>query len=299
MGEMIALLSAVLFGAGNTLIRKGSVSSSSRSGAFVSVLLTFAISGLGFVVAGLFRGWPAFSFEGTLWFMLSGLLIAFLGRLLLYLTIQYIGSVRSSAIKPLNPFFAVFAGFVLLGERITQSLWSGMALIFAGFVILVVQSLRIARNLHTDPARSSLTGYAYGVLAAVVYGLGMVFRKMGLVEMPDPYLGTMISAAVGIAVYLAMALFNGGYRQAVIHSFTRFDLWMFMAGTAISVGQTMHFAALQYIEVSRAAMILSLETIFTLFFSAWIFRTRENITPGTVIAAILSMAGAGIIASFR
>jgi len=299
MGELIALLSSVMFGAGNTLIRKGSASSSSRSGAFVSVLLTFAISGLAFVATGLSRGWPAFSLEGTLWFMLSGLLIAFLGRLLLYLTIQHIGSVRSSAIKPLNPFFAVFAGFVLLGERITQPLWLGMALIFIGFVILVVQSLQIAPDFHSNPGRGSLTGYVYGIMAAVVYGLGMVFRKMGLVEMPDPYFGTMISAAFGIAVYLAMALFSGGYRQAVIHSFARFDLWMFLAGTAIAGGQTMHCVALQYIEVSRAAMILSLETIFTLFFSAWIFRTRENITPGTVMAAILSMAGAGIIAYFR
>src|SRR5712692_433560 len=321
MGEFFAILSAISFGSANVLINRGIVnkgpaSSSQDNGAFVSILLTIVIAGLMVIAMGLHRGWPALNPAGIFWFGLAGILTAFIGRVFLYSSIQHLGPVRAATIKRLNPFFAVLIGILLLGEPLTAMLIAGMVLIFSGFIILILQGYRLSltgkgarasdapivvtQKTWVKPLKESLhsianLGYVYGPISALAYAFGYLGRRLGLMEIPDPFFGATLGAMVGASIFLIMALFDKRYREAVRSTFSQFHWWFFLAGVAGSVGQIFYFTALNYSAISRVALISSMEVFVTIFLSIWIFKARENLTPQVIVAAFISIAGTALI----
>jgi drug/metabolite transporter (DMT)-like permease len=318
MGEFFALLSAISFSAANIMIRKGTTRSSQNNGAFLSILLTALISGIIVAAMVLSKGWPILTLEGIFWFLLAGVLTSLLGRTLLYSSIQHLGSVRATAIKRLNPFFAVLFGVLLLGDPLSSPLVIGMLFIFYSFGMLILEAYRSSTeedNTETAFKEKKIQsiqqfkkqvfevmksvanlGYIYGPVSALCYGIGYIVRKQGLMEMPDPYLGTMLGASVGAFIFVIMACFQARYRLTVKSTFTSFHPWLFFAGFATSVGQIFYFIALNNIEVSRVALIASIEVILTILISAFLFKTQERITRRVIIASLISMIGAAIIA---
>lgn len=335
MGDLIAVLSAVLFSFTNVLVRKGTTSTSKDNGVFVSIVLTAAISGLCVLVLGLINGFPRFTLEGTLWFAGAGFMTAFLGRILQYASIQHLGSVRAAAMKRLIPFYAVVLGALLLGEPITFPLVIGMICIFTGILMVIAQSFRAARTKQetaqikqetaasaetpatapatapaTTPATAPATrsnrikagfaligtlGFFYGPAAALAYSLGYIARKKGLLEIADPFTGAMLGGATGVILFAVMALFQEKYRYSVAETFRTFKPWLFFAGVANSLGQISYFFALQLSAVTRVSLISSLEVFITMFLSVWIFKTREQLTLTVIIACIISTIGAAVI----
>lgn len=307
MGEMIALLSAAGFAASHVMIKKGTTRSSTDNGAYFSLIMTALLSGIFFVLLSLRNGWPAITGRGIFWFIIAGILTSYVGRTFLYSSIQHMGAVRATAVKRLNPFFAVVVGVLILHEKVTVPLVIGMFLIAAGFWIVIRQSYLLSiqsnQSLVKDSGKKagllqSLAnlGYLYGPISALAYAFGYVFRKEGLTEIHDPLLGACLGGTTGLVIFSILALFNDRYRQAVKSSLTRLQPWLLMAGIAISVGQILYFFALNLIGVSRVALIASTEVILTMFLSAWVFKTRENITKVVIFGSLTTMIGAAVIA---
>lgn len=316
VGEWFALLAALSFASSNVMVKKGTTPQSSENGAFLSILLTAVISGIFFLGAGLFNGFPDFTSEGMLWFALAGVLTSFIGRILLFNSIQHLGSVRASAIKRLNPFFTVMIGILFLHETLTSFIILGMVLIFGSTVVLVGESLANWRNAKKEIAAAiepssppqrrlvakdlwkliASLGYVYGIVSALAYSVGYVVRKQGLTEIPDPFFGTLLGAIVGMLIFGLISLFKEANRRSIISTFTEFKPWLFGAGVATSLGQIFYFIALQYSGVSQVALIASTDVILTIFLSAWVFKTQEGITRTVSLASLVAMTGAGFIA---
>jgi drug/metabolite transporter (DMT)-like permease len=318
MGEIYAFMSAIGFALANVMIKKGTTKNSKNNGAFLSVILTTLIAGIFFIGLGLSRGWAVLNLEGILFFMLAGIFTAFLGRNLLYSSIQHLGAVRSTAVKRLNPFFAVILAILILNETMTFTLFIGMILIFFSFGILIHESYRSKQAKEQDiyelgdsnAIETSLgiikktiillrqfvsIGYFFGLVSAFCYSLGYVARKYGLKEIPDSFFGALLGSGVGAVCFVLMALFQERYRIIVSSTFKQFQPWLFTAGIMTSLGQILYFLALYHIEVSRVALIASIEIIFTIFLSAWVFKTFENLNITVITASIISMLGAAII----
>ncbi|MEH7479619.1 DMT family transporter [Neobacillus drentensis] len=323
IGVVLALLAAVFFGCANVMVKKGSTPQSVDNGTFLSVLITFVLAGIFTVGSGLFQGWVPLTTKGFWWFVLAGILTAFIGRMLLFTSIQHLGSVRASAIKRLNPLFTVLIGVLFLHEPINLLTVIGMVFIFGASTVLMFESFtdytrakkEIAATTKTNKKVGSLIegedkrniwvkgiqlvaslGYMYGVISALAYSIGYVVRKEGLAEIPDPFMGTVIGAAVGILIFLFLSLFKKRNRQSIKLTFTTFRPWLFGAGIATSLGQILYFFALTFSGVSQVAVIGSTDVIFTLLLSSLIFKTNEGITRTVVLASVLAMTGAGIIA---
>ncbi|GAX91354.1 DMT family transporter [Effusibacillus lacus] len=317
MGELVAVMAAASFAAANVMVKKGTTASSRDNGVFVSILLTAAISGLIVIAAGIINGFPTLTKEGVFWFVLAGVFTSFIGRIWLYSSIQHLGSVRASAVKRLNPFFTVLIGLFFLGDPLTIPLLIGMLMIFSGFIVMIIQSFRSSakgnaaatvepgRFVESHSMRSKIVltlrsianlGYMYGPISALAYAVGYALRKKGLLEIPDPFFGTMLGAGVGALIFAVMALFQDRYRASVKSAFFQFRPWLFFAGIATSTGQILYFMALNLITVSSVALIASTEVVFTFFLSAWVFHTQEEMTKTTIAAAFVSMTGAAVIA---
>ncbi len=309
MGELFAVLSASFFAAANITITRGATSESQDNGAFLSIVLTVVIAGAMWAAAYTTRGTPTITAAGLAWFAAAGLLTIFLGRVFVYASIQYLGAVRASAVKRLNPFFTVLLGILVLGEPLTGGLAAGMGLIFASFVVLIRHSLRAARGVADAaiPQRSlwrrtrrafttaGSLGYFYGPVSALAYAVGYVGRKKGLDEIPDPFLGTLVGSLVGMLAFLTAALFQASYRRAVRSAVTRFNGWLLAAGIFSTLGQVCYFVALNYSTMTRVALISAMEVFITMFLSLYLLRARERLSVPVVVAASMGVLGTAFI----
>lgn len=296
----MALLGACCFAASNVTIARGVGVGSQDNGAFLSILITAALAGCIWIFSGLRNGWPELNTAGMLWFAASGVLTIFIGRVFLYASVQHLGAVRASAVKRLNPVFSVLLGVLVLGESLDVATMIGMLLIFSGFGVLLKQALsgraaqqKTAEHVANESWKTTLTnlGFFYGPISALAYATGYVARKQGLILMPDPAFGTMLGAAVGAVIFVLAAQFVDSYRNAMHAALTTFNPWLFAAGVLSSVGQLLYFVALTHTTISRVALITSMEVFATMFLTVVVFRTKEQLTPATILAAGLGVAG--------
>ena len=306
-GEAFALFSALAFAAASVAVAKGVVHRGGDNGALLSVIIT------AFSAAGL---WLAFGspsslqptggpfYRGLAWFAFSGLLTIFLGRNFLYRSIEHLGAIRSSALKRLNPLFAVLLGAVILGEVISAVAGAGMLLIVASFGLLLQRSLGALRASAPTPAGRMAAetvprpiGYAYGSGSAFAYSLGYVARRFGLDALPDSNFGTFVSALAGLASFGIAALFLKSYRRIVLGVFRYANRWQVVAGVMASAGQLSQFAAIQRIEVSRVAMISSIEIVLSMIIAVYVLKTERRPDARTLTVAGLATAGVILVAA--
>jgi drug/metabolite transporter (DMT)-like permease len=293
-GDAFAIASAVCFSVSNVTIARGARPESADNGAFVSLLITTAISAFAWVAIGVARGFEPVTLRALLWFAGAGVFTAFVGRVFFYSSVERLGAMRSSTLKRLSPFFAVVLGVLVLGETLTRGTVGGLLLLVASFTVLVAGERRRAGDATLSP-RPSRIGYAYAIISALGYSTGYLLRKMGLADAHDAFLGAAVGCAVGALLFAATAAFKPTYAAAVRDTFARPNAWLLAAGVMSSFGQILYFAALNESPMSRVALIVSMEVFVTLFLGYALLRRSERITPALVAAAILGVAGTACI----
>lgn len=296
-GDAFALASATCFAISNVTIARGARPGAEDNGAFVSLIITTAISLAGWIAVGLAHGFEPVTATALAWFAGAGIFTAFVGRVFFYESVQRLGAMRSSALKRLNPFFALILGVLVLGETLTRGMTIGMLLILASFAVLVAGTRGPAMPGNGTARGTSLlrAGYIYGALSALGYSTGYLLRKMGLAQAHDALLGAMVGCLVGAALFVATARVNEGYARAVRATFARPNRILMAAGVMSSLGQISYFAALNESPMSRVALISSMEVFVTLFLGFAFLRKRERLTPALFLAAVLGVAGTASI----
>ncbi|HUP96863.1 MAG TPA: EamA family transporter [Usitatibacter sp.] len=293
IGDAFALMSATFFSVANITIVRGTAPGDDDNGAFVSLLLTTLIAGIGWIAWSSLHGVAPITPRALAWFGMAGVLTAFVGRVFGYACVQQLGAMRASATKRLNPFFAVALGVGVLGERLTAGGIAGMLLIVASFVLLV--SRGSTRKSEPGEAPASRIGYVYGLVSALGYATGYLGRKMGLAETPDALMGTMVGTLFGALTFVLVGVFNSRYAAAVRGTFSTPRPWLLVAGAMSSFGQIAYFFALREAPISRVALITSMEVFITIFLSVIFLRRFESLTPVVFAAALLGVVGTASI----
>lgn len=298
LGQLLAALSTLFFSFGSVFISKAA-KERGDTGVLFSIFTTMVFSCILWLVIEREalpvepdRTW----WIGFAWFVAAGLFAMVFGRTLVYASIDYLGVIRSSSVKRLNPFFSVLLAWLLLSEPITGWDGVGMAGIALAFILLI-KNIGKHRHLDAADARLSMLGYTFGVGAALAYAFANVARKFGLIHMGAPVFGTMISAVSGFGFFVVAAIFLRSYRNNLLKMFSNLNRWSVLAGICASSGQILTFAALEHESVSTVVMISSLEIFASSFLSVVIFRTERRPDLTTVAAAILATAGVIAVAS--
>ena len=293
MGDAFALASALCFAISNVTIVRGARRGSDDNGAFLSLLLTAAISAAGWLVTSALNGAAPVTLRGVLWLAAAGVFSAFIGRVFLYASIERLGAIRASAVKRLNPFFAVLLGVAVLGERLSGDMVWGALLIVASFGLLVQAQWRGVAPAPAGPTPRLNLGYLYGPLSALGYALGYLMRKAGLQDTPDPFFGAMVGTIVGAGMFVAAGRWSPAYRRAVEATWHRPNPWLYAAGVMGSFGQILYFAALNVSPMSRVALVVSMEVFFTIGLSLLFLAERLSWRIG--LAALLGFAGTWLL----
>lgn len=148
MVEIYALPSAASFGVAGAAIAKGAPTAKGDNGVFLSIVLTLVLSGLLWLAFGInlrkFDGGRAL-LNGIGFFIAAGVLATVFGRLTNYRSLALSGAIRSSLFRRLIPVFSTVLAFMLLGERYSGVVLTGMVLIlFSISVAMWVQAPRSA-----------------------------------------------------------------------------------------------------------------------------------------------------------
>lgn len=289
LGDLFTVVSTLCFASSNITVARGNRPGAEDNGAFISLLITTAIAGAAWLVAGMLRGFEPVTMRALLWFAGAGVSTAFVGRVFFYASIQRVGAMRASTTKRLIPFFAVMLGVGVLHERLTMGMLAGMVLIVASFVVLV-RGARGAPAPGEERGRIS-SGYVYGAVSAFGYAFGYLLRKTGLAVAHDAFLGAAVGCLAGAALFVVTAAFNSDYARAVRATLARPNPWLVAAGVLSSAGQIFYFLALNYSPMARVALVSSMEVFVTMALGVVFLRRSESLSPSLVIAATLGVAG--------
>jgi drug/metabolite transporter (DMT)-like permease len=318
IGVAIALLGATAFSFMNILIRQGARPGERDNGLRTTLIVNvvvFTILLVGLTVVG--RG-IVLSAEGVGAFVMAGLFATFIGRYTFFAAIGQIGAARATAIKNATPLVSVGLAIGFLGEVLSLLAALGIVLVMLGLFFLLrearaqhaaapapdagepmasdageraVEAVRI----HAPGGRDLFLGVAMAGAAALAFGAGHAFRKVGMDALPDALLGATIGSWVALLTSLGL---SGARRElgSFMEALGSFRPSFWLAGAAGAVGQLCFFSALAFAPLSHVAVVVASETVITVILAAILFRHAERVTHHLLLPAILVFGGSAVIA---
>lgn len=207
---------------------------------------------------------------------------------LIYAALNLTTAVESSFIYSTSPLFVTLAGILFLHEHETKREWKGLALAFAG--TLLIAAVPLFYNGHNGLS-GSLTGNILMLLQNIVWAGYLVVAKKVYRTYPK-LAASGVSFLVGLVSFFFLSLPTG-------NPFTTFAADMHIPAVAFAslymaifgsvIGATLYLAAQNLIEVSEATIFTYAEALITLPVAViWL---REYVSPLAIVGATLIAIG--------
>jgi uncharacterized membrane protein len=278
-------MAALAFAAATILVRRGLQHATPLAAVLLSVHFTAATVWILAMASGSLsilltkRVWP---------FLVAGLAAPGLARLGLYLGVHRVGASRSSAVASSAPLFALVMAVLALGEQPAWGLLAGAGAIVAGGLLLAYR--------RADDRAWQRRDLAFPILGA----LGLAFRdsmsRWGFAGFPYPLMAAVAATGASVAVmWIVVFAVRGTGLLSVTWPGMRL---LALSGLAEGFAYLTMWRALKLGTVSVVSPLVSSQSIFTVAL-AWVFlQDLERVTWRIVLAAILVIAGVGLIIGY-
>lgn len=146
---------------------------------------------------------PRPTFASVAFFAAAGLMTAAVAPFHSAQATMRIGAGHTTALRLLDPFFAMAIALLFLGEHLSFQAGVG--------VLLIVGALAMLQRGRATPsapeeAAAQARGYGAGVLwaigASLWFSVGTSLRKSGLLDVPAPLIATAVEGVMGLTVWL-------------------------------------------------------------------------------------------------
>lgn len=272
VGVSLGLLAALALSTGGLLLR--SIESASgwqvlivRSGAFaLLVFVIMVIQNKGRVVRPILNiGWTGVMVALSLGIGFAAYVFAILNT-----TVANAMFVLSCA-----PVFAAILGWMILGERLSKTVWTIIFVALAGIGVMV----------SSDVSPGRMYGNAFALVAALTFAITVVLirKKNGTDMLPATFLGGLVS--LGLALYLAES-----------YVLTSNDIWVsLLLGVAqVGVGFICLTYAPRFILAAEVTLLTLLEPVLS---PIWVWLAYNEVPSNAtlyggaiVMACILAFA---------
>ena len=222
-------------------------------------------------------------------FILAGIFSPALVRWLYFISLDRIGPSMSSSIVSTGPAFTAIIAAVFLKEKLTVSVSLGILLIIGGIITF-------ERDINSDGKFSEhhKRDLIFALLSAILVGLAIVIRKMGLNILDEPIFGVTVGFATSLVLYGMMCLAFKSMRAAISLNLKN-TLYLSGAGVFLTAAWLILFYALSYGDAIIVAPLASLHPVLVLGWSYLFFKDMEKITFKTVIGIIIVLIGVVLI----
>jgi len=288
MSPLLALTSSLFYALSMVVARVGLVTMDTFSGGLIS--MGFSLIGA-LILLLFYLPIQGIALQAVICFAAAGILGPCIGRLMLYLGINRLGSSITASLYASKPLFAAITAVALLGERVTPSIVAGTLLIIAGLAF--IGSKDSGGGAVMKWSRKDLV---FPILAGAAYGFAQIFRKIGLNITNEPVFGTAIQ---GMAAFSFPALFVSlGKKRPDRAAWKSRRGWMIfgLAGICSVIGQISLFYALSGGVVVIVSPLSSTSQFFVLILAAVFLRKSETITWRIVLGAILIAGASALLA---
>ncbi len=279
-----AMSTAVVFATFSVFIRKGGEHANALTGVFIGMCASLPV-----MLALTWHHWepewwspPAFFF-----FTLAGLAGPATSRVLLYLSISYLGVARAMPFNSLTPLFSTSLAITFLGER-------PGGLILAGTLFIVLGGAALTYK-RTDDATWRRKHLWLALGSSVAAAISFLFRKLAFAHATAPLMGATLSTLAGFIFLIAFVpLFP---KEQKPNQFRRPKAWLIFGfcGLLNALGFILHFTAISIGDLSIVAPLTSTAPIFSLIMSYFMLRRMERITPAIILGTACMVIGATLI----
>lgn len=236
-------------------------------------------------------------------FALAGICSTYLGRWLVFKSIELIGPSGSAGLQSISPLITAVFGWIFLGEVIGTLGFVGISLGIAGLVAMSVGIGRSQRSAaqpapaaRTAPLRGFISAtLLIGVGSAAAYSLSHVFRAFGVRQWNEALLGALIGVAAGLLVlalashrrlpeYVRQARENPGAARVYLG-----------VGSLQFLAQALVIASMKYIPASTAALISMCTPLVVMPVSFLALRNHERLSRVTVLGIAITLSGITLV----
>ena len=289
MAPAFALISAFLYSVSMVTARIGLKNMDTFSGAFISMgfssigsLILFIF----FVPISRFTGW------GLLYFIIADLSGPCIGRLLLFVGINRLGSSTASTLYSIKPLFSAIAAVLILGESLTPGIAVATLIMVAGLAI--ISSKESGSRFQRSWSKKDLI---FPVAAGAAYGFAHVFRKIGLNINHDPLMGVVVQNVAALSFSLTPALFRKNRHQVVWKNQTAWIAFG-LSGIFSVLGQLSLFQALEIGSVIIVSPLSAISPLFVIVMAGIFLKQLERVTWKITVGAIFIVIGTVLLALF-
>jgi drug/metabolite transporter, DME family len=277
------LLSAFLFALGDQFQNQGLAHMDSRAGALLSIGTSTVFF---LVLAPWLLDLDRLLHPAVLVFVLVGLFRPGISVNLSLAGMRYLGPTLATTLTSTSPFFATAMGILWLGEVITLE-------VAVGTLVIVLAIMLLAKRGGGGDVSWPLWALAFPIGAAVIRSGGHVLSKIGMNEVPDPYIASLVTFAVSAITTL---IIHKSRRDApAIQWKSAGAHWFMVGGIAFALAILALNEALLTGTIVQVVPVVSSAPIFTMIMSIMIFR-REKITPRTVTVVFMVIPAIILIA---
>lgn len=286
MASALAIVSAFFYGVSIVLARVGLRNADSMSGAAISVCFSFLLS-----LIFLFYSLPLshFAISGLFFFALAGISGPCVGRILLFVGIQRVGSSIASPLQSIKPLFSAVAAIIVLGEEMNTPLAIGTMIMVFG--LAVISSEESGGQVEHQWSKKDLL---FPIMAGAGYGISQVFRKMGLNVMAEPLFGVTVQNAAAVPFSLGLVFLRKTEKKILSVGKKPFAFFG-LSGISAMIGQTSLFYALKAGNVVIVSPLSSITPLFVLLLGGLFLRSMERITWKILFGTVLIVAATVLI----
>ena len=243
---------------------------------------------------------PGFNVWSVTAFALAGIFSTYLGRWLVFKSIESIGPSGASALQSTSPLLTALFAWVFLGEVIGWMGVSGITLAILGLMAMS-RGLQKRASDHGSAEGKGRVGHAmlsgsliFGIASSAAYSGSHLFRGSAVRVWNEPLLGATIGAAAGLLVLLLASRTKlKGYRLEILANprgaalFTGIGVLQFIA-------QSLVIASMKYIPVSVAALISMCTPLIVMPLSYFLLRNHEKLNWVMTLGIFITLCGAAI-----
>lgn len=293
MGIAYALLAMLCF-ATNIVITRFAVARLPVEAGFFVVLATNVLFPAALFAAELgAREAPyAWHWKGAGLFAIGGVIGTFLGRRFLFDTVKLLGPSRASVFHSTAPAFALIGAWLLAGEILGAYEIALMLVVWAGLWLTQPR----AGSLQALAPELLRKGFAAGLLTVAGFGFGNVLRGLAMRAWEEAALGTVIASVAALACQFAVTR-NWGKIGAQLRGADRTAIWLYVGcGVFTSLGSIFISLAMTRIEIALAVLVVHTTPLVIFPVSVFLLKNREELTPRTVVGALVVLAGIAFLA---
>lgn len=226
--------------------------------------------------------------QANLPFVLIGVFVPGLTRMLAFRGIRKMGSSVTTSVLNSTPMFSATLAIIFLGERPGLPVLFGIGMIVGGLMML---------SWKSEKRAWSRTELFYPLLAAFLMGFKDVVARWGMATTGNPILAAAITATIAtLEVFLIIRTIQG---EKFSLPPPAISLLFVISGLFSGASFLFMFLALHMEQVVIVAPTFNTSSIFVIFLAPLVLRRIEALTSRKIVGAVLVVAGVFLISVGR